>query len=271
MWAEAQAPASIGREANISFFSGYLLKQQNMNSNARYIGVYADFPLLKTQKFNLGIYGVYDASSFQDNMVRYKSSTSEMAGGLNTGLYFEARSIYSFYSGLAVGYKNSQEKGIVNKKNYYSEGKQSDNMIVANLNFNLFRDARWFPRTQLIGNWQMTLDSTHTISENGQASYAINSWDKGFQEITLKQSLVGIPLNLGGDRLLEPKLGIAYHHYNEGYPEAYSLIAEIAFKKLFADDFLTFTFQYKDYPGKKTDYFCYGITVNILRLIEKRR
>ena len=139
------------------------------------------------------------------------------------------------------------------------------------LNFNSFRDALFFPRTQFIGNWQSVLNSSKKISENHLAEYATNSWDKGFYELTLKQSIVDVPLNLSGDRLFEPKLGIAYHRYEAGYPEAISLIGELSLKKLFADDFMLLTFQYKKYPGKKIDYLCYGITVNIMRIIEKRR
>lgn len=275
MSAGAQAPVSTGRTANVSLFSGYILKQENMNCNADYYGIYADYPVFKiklqAKELNLGAWGVYDASSFRDNMSRYKNSTSEMAAGLNTGLYFSTNSIKSYYTGLAVGYKNSRETGIIDKKNYYSEGVQLDQMIVAYLNLNRYRDARWFTRTQLMTNWQYAFNSSKTVSENHNTNKVIDPWNKGYYEFILKQSLVGIPLNLSGDRLLEPKLGIAYHRYMAGYPEAISLIGELSLKKLFADDYLSLTVQYKKYPGKNIDYICYGISLNVLRLIEKRQ
>lgn len=275
MSAEAQAPVSIGRTANISLFSGYIQKHENINCNADYYGIYADYPIftskLSAKELNFGAWGVYDVSSFRDNMSRYKNSSSEIAGGLNTGLYFSSTSIKSYYTGLAVGYKNSQETGVIDKKNYYSESVQSDQMIVVYLNFNQYRDARWLTRMQFMTNWQYVFNSSKTVSENHNASIVIDPWNKGYYEFILKQSLVGIPLNLSADRLLEPKLGIAYHRYMAGYPEAISLIGELSLKKLFADDFMSLTFQYKKYPGKKIDYFCYGISLNVLRLIEKRQ
>lgn len=273
MSAEAQTTTGLSRDANISLFSGYLLKQQNINCNAYYYGVYADHPIIKGEKWNFGAWGVYDRSSFQDNISRYKSSSSEMMGGLNTGIYLDPKlgSLYSFYGGLGVGYKYGREVGTVNKRNYASEGIQTDQMIVSNVNLNLFRNARWLPRTQLIYVQQIPLSSEKTLSENNQPVIIVPAWKRGFYEITLKQSLVDIPLNLSGELLLEPKLGIAYDHYAAGFPEAYSLIGEIALKRLFSDDFLSFTFQYKSYPGKETNYFVYGLSINVLRIIEKRK
>ena len=267
---EAQT-ASIGRDANVSLFSGYLLKTQNTNNNAYYYGIYADYPIIKKKKFNLGIWGVYDASNFQDNIAPYQSSTSEMAGGLNTGLYLAPLySLKTYYFGFAAGYKNSREIGIVDKKDYYSEGKQSDNMIVANLNLNRYRKAKWLPRTQVIANWQESFSSSKTVSENSLADTIADHWNRGFYEMTLKQSLVSIPLGIRGDRLLEPKLGATYHHYQAGNPTAISLIGEISLHKLFADDFLSVTFQYKHYTEGNTDYMVYGVSVNLLRLIQKK-
>ena len=270
---EAQTTTGLSRNANLSLFSGYLLKQQNINCNAYYYGVYADYPFVRGEKINFGVWGVYDQSNFQDNISRYKSASSEMIVGLNTGIYLDPKlgSLYSFYGGLGVGYKYGREVGTVNKKNYFSEGIQTDKMIVYNVNLNLFRNARWLPRTQLVFSWQTSLNSKKTLSENGHPVVMSQAWNRGYYEITLKQSLVDIPLNLSGDLLLEPKLGISYGHYAEGFPESYSPIVEIAFKRLFHDDFLSFTCQYKSYPGKDTNYFVFGLSFNLLRIVEKRK
>ena len=266
------AQNGIARNANVSLFSGYLLKKQNTNNNAYYYGVYTDAPFVKGEKYNFGVWGLYSASEFQDNIAQYKSSTSEMAAGLNTGVYLSSgmNSINSFYGGLAVGYKRAREVGTVNKRRYSSEGTQSDNMAVANLNLNLFREMSFLPRTQLIISLQKPFSSEKILSENSKADTIVSSWRKGYYEATLKQSLVDIPLGLSGELLLEPKLGISYDHYEAGLPDSYSLIGEISLKKLFSDDFLSLNFQYKQYPGKKTDYFVYGITINVLRLLEKK-
>jgi len=268
-----QTTTGISRDANLTLFSGYDLKQQNISNNGYYDGVYADCPIFKNDRVNFGAWGVYDKSSFQDNMSLYKSITTEYAGGLNTGLYFAPGlgSLYSFYGGLAVGYKYSQQTGNVVKRTYNSEGLQTDQMLLSNLNLNLFKDARWFPRTQLITSWQKPFDAKKTLSENSKPIVIVPAWKNGYYEAIFKESLVDIPLNLSGELLLEPKLGISYCHYDEGLPESRSLIFEIALKKLFHDDFLTVSVQYKDYPGQKTDYFVYGISVNVLKLIQKKQ
>lgn len=271
--ASSVAQNGIARNANVSLFSGYLLKKQNTNNNAYYYGVYADCPIAKGEKYNFGVWGLYSASEFQDNIAQYQSSTSEMAAGLNTGIYLSSgmNSINSFYGGLAVGYKRAREVGTVNKRKYSSEGTQSDNMAVANLNLNLFREMmRFFPRTQLMMSLQKPFSSEKILSENSGTDKIVSSWRKGYYEATLKQSLVDIPLSLSGELLLEPKLGISYDHYEAGFPDSYSLIGELSLKKLFSDDFLSLTCQYKQYPGKQTDYIVYGVTINVLRLLEKK-
>lgn len=269
--ASVSAQNSISRNANLSLFSGYLAKRQNINNYAYYYGAYADYPLFKGTKYNFGVWGVYSSSTFNENLTLYKALTKELAGGFNGGLYLEGSGITSFYGGLAVGYKYSREIGEVNKTKYFSKSRQSDQMIVSNLNLNLFRNiSNWFPRTQLIISGQKPFSSEKFLSENGKPDSIVAEWNKGFYEAYLKQSIVDIPLNLSGELLLEPKLGLAYHHYDAGFPEAISLIGEIALKRLSSDDFLTLSCQYKSYPGKNTNYIVYGISVNILRLLEKK-
>ena len=276
-WATSvSAQNSISRNANVSLFGGYLARQQNINEYAYYYGAYADCPIVKwtnfnETEFNIGFYGVYSQSTFNQNLTLNISTTQEIAGGLNSGVYSEGNGSSSFYGGLALGYKYAKEIGRVNKTNYYSKNTQSDKMIVGNLNMNRFRNnSSWFTRTQAIVSGQMSLNSDKILSENGSPDSLVRIWNKDFQEVYLKQSIVDIPLNLSGELLLEPKIGAAYHHYDSGFSSAISLIGEISLKKLFSDDLLSVTFQYKMYPVKKTDYVIISASVNILRLIEKK-
>lgn len=193
-----------------------------------------------------------------------------MALGLNTGLSLSRASIYSFYGGLAVGYKNIRDVGSVSRKKYRSEGIQTDQLVVANINLNLFKDARWLPRTQLVFDLQKPFSSEKTLSENGNANIRADSWEKGYYVATLKQSLVDIPLNLSGDLLLQPKVGVAYSRYDAGYPESYAIIGEISLKNLFQDDMISLQCQYKKYPGKNADYIVYGISINVIRIFERK-
>lgn len=265
------AQNSISRNANVSLFGGYLAKQQNINEYAYYYGAYADYPFFKGEKFNLGVYGVYSQSTFNQNLTLNISTTQEIAGGLNSGVYSEGNGSNSFYVGLALGYKYAKEIGRVNKTNYYSKNAQSDKMIVGNLNINLFRNnSSWLTRTQAIVSGQIPFNSRKIMSDNGSPDSLVSVWNKNFQEVYLKQSIVDIPLNLSGELLLEPKIGAAYHHYDAGFSNAISLIGEISLKKLFSDDFLVVTCQYKIYPGKDTNYIVFSASVNILRLIEKK-
>ena len=271
-WATGlSAQNSISRNANFSLFAGHIAKQQNLNNYGDYVGAYVDHPIFTGPVKNLGVWGAYSVSTFNENLTLYKALTKDLVGGLNGGLYLSGNGITSFYGGLAVGYKYSQEIGKVNKTNYFSESKQSDQMIVGNLNLNRFRNlSNWFPRTQVLIIGQMSINSKKTLSEYGRADSTVANWNKGFQEIYLKQSLVDIPLNLSGELLLEPKFGLAYHHYDAGLPNAISFIGELSLKKLFSDDFLSLTFQYKMYPGKNTDYLNIGLAVNIWRLFENK-
>jgi hypothetical protein len=261
--------SSLGRNANISLFSGYAMKQQNINANGYWYGVYADCPLIKNEIFNLGIWGVYSSSNNQDNIYQYNSHNSEAGGGLNTGVYWTSSSIYSFYIGAAAGYKYSQEIGKKDKFGYKSEGIQLDDIAVVNLNLNSFADAVFFPRTQLLVSAQKPFNSKKTLSENGQSARTISVWNKAYYEGILKQSLVDIPLNLSGELLLEPKIGLAYHRYAAGFPEAYTIIGEIALKKLFSDDIISLNISYKVYPKMNMNYIFFGLNFNVLRLMNK--
>lgn len=269
---DLSAQNGIARNANASLFSGYLLKKQNTNSNAYWYGVYVDAPFAKSEKYNFGIFGLYSASEFQDNIAQYKSTTSEMAAGLNAGIYLSSgmSSLNSFYGGVAVGYKRAREIGTVNKRRYSSEGTQSDNMAIANINLNLFREMPFLPRTQLIMSLQKPFSSEKLLSENSGTDKIVSSWRKGYYDITFKQSLWEFPVSRSAELLAQPKLGFSYDHYEAGFPNSFSLIGEISLKKLFSDDFLSLTCQYKTYPGKETDYIVYGVTVNVLRLLEKK-
>jgi len=114
--ASISAQNSISRNANVSLFGGYLAKQQNINNNAYYYGCYADYPLVKGTKYNLGVWGVASSSTFNENLTLHKALTKDLAAGLNSGVYLEGNGITSFYGGLAVGYKYSQETGKVKKR-----------------------------------------------------------------------------------------------------------------------------------------------------------
>ncbi len=269
----AQTPTPIGRHANLSLFSGYFAKRQNTNNNGYWLGAYGDLPFFRSQneKFNFGLWGLYAHSKWGDNLAQYDATTNDFAFGLNGGYYSEYLSpFHAFYIGAGIGCKYSNEIGKVEKKKYFSEGKQEDFALVGNINLNLLKSSgyhpRLFPRTQLVISGQMSLSAKKNLSENGKADTIADAWKKNYAEITLKQSLVDIPLNYSGSVFLQPKLGVQYDHFQAGDPYAYAYLVEIAFHKESADDFLSLVFMQKFYPGDK-DYLFVMLNINILKLI----
>ena len=265
----ATAQNSLSRDANVSVFGGYSFKIQNTNNNGQYGGIYADCPIGKDSLWNIGVWGLYSHFSFKDNLVFYKSQTSEMAGGLNGGYYKENfLPRYAFYGGLAVGYKYSREIGRVDKVDYSSEGLQTDNLVVAYLNLNLNKVVQYglFPRTQLVVNWQEPFLSDKTLSENNLASKTDTVWNKGYCEVTLKQSICDILISSRNKIFAQPKLGFSSAIYKKGFPTSVGALAEISLKRGLDDDFFSVYCMVKDYPGKKTDNIIIGFSLNLMRL-----
>ena len=271
-------PITMSRDANLSLFSGYFAKRQNTNNNGYWLGAYGDLPLFRSpaEKWNFGIWGVYAHSNWTDNLAQYQAKTNEFALGFNGGYYSEYFSFsHAFYGGLAIGYKNSRETGQVETKKYHSLGRQIDHLIVGNLNLNLMKISgyrpRLLPRTQLTLAGQISVSAQKTLSENDKPAEAVEYWEKNYGEITLKQSVVDISLNRAGSVFLQPKIGVQYSHYQAGDPDVYSYLAELAFHKAAADDFLSLTFAQKFYPGakeQKKDYLFIMININMLKLIK---
>lgn len=268
----AQSPTPIGRNSNLTIFSGYFAKRQNTNNNGYWVGAYGDFPVYRStaESWNLGFWGLYVHSQWIDNLNCYKSNTNDLAIGFNGGYYGEFFSnIHSFYGGFALGYKYSREIGKVEKKKYYSDSQQDDQALVANINLNLMKVSGYrpklFPRSQLILSCQIPFSANKNISENGVTSFTVDPWNKSYYEATLKQSLVDIPLNYLQSVFLQPKIGIQYSHYEAGDPNAYAWSVELAFHKAAADDFLSLSLMQKFYPGQK-DYIFLMINLNLLKL-----
>lgn len=263
-WATAlSAQNSISRYANFSVFGGYGAQQENIGNNFHFVGAYADYPFFRGPIFNFGIFGVYSTSTFKNNLSLYSAITNEAAGGLNTGVYLEGNGITSFYGGIGVGYKFSQETGRINKTTYWSKSVQSDHLIVANVNLNIYRETIGIPRIQFIGSTQRPISSEKFLSENGRADSTVGTWIKGSLDLTALISAVDLPLNLSGELRLQPKFGFAYHHYNDGIANAISLIGAISVRKLFLDDIGTLFFQYKMYNGGEKNYFTIGANFNL--------
>ncbi len=266
----AQSPSTIGRNANLSIFAGYYAQRQNSNSNGNWIGVYGDVPLYRSasESWNFGIWGLYAKSKWTNNLGPYTSTSNDFALGFNGGYYSEFFSYkHNFYSGLAIGYKRSKEIGIVEKRHYQSEGHQTDDMIVGNINLNLMKYSGYrphlLPRTQLILIGQSSLHASKVLSENDSLFKTISPWDKGYVELIFKQSIFDIPLGYAQSYFLQPKVGAQYSRYQAGDPNAYAYLVELSLHKAYTDDLLSITFMQKFSPGK--DYLFIMLNVNLLK------
>ncbi len=266
--APAQTPMSLGKDANLSLFSGYYAKRQNTNENGNWLGVYADIPVFhsKNEKWNTGIWSLYNVSVWTDNLGPYTSHSKEFALGANGGIYDEYFSyVHTFYGGLAVGYENVQEIGRVNKKKYSSKSRQADDLLTGSINLNLMKYSGFrpslFPRTQLVFNGQISLNSKKTLSENELPFKSVKTWNKGFYEATLKQSVVDIPVAV---LFLQPKVGAQYSHYLKGNPDEYAYSFEISIHKAYTDDFFSVSVMQKFSMNR--DYLFIVININLLKL-----
>ncbi len=268
----AQSPTPISRQANLSVFSGYFAKRQNTNNNGHWLGVYGDIPLYRSpaENWNVSLYGLYVQSQWTDNLGPYSAKTRDFAAGLSTGYYSEFFSFtHAFYGALALGYKNSRETGEVKKKKYNSLGKQRDHLLTGSLNLNLIKYSgfrpRLLPRTQLVFSWQTPLNAEKTLSANGEPANIVNTWNKGYQEIALKQSLVDIPLGYAQNYFLQPKIGYQYSHYQAGVNKnAHAPLFELALHKDGQDDFFTVTVMQK-FNGQSDNFFIY-CSINLLKI-----
>lgn len=266
-----QSPNPIGKNANLSLFAGYFCKQQNINANGNYWGLYGDLPIWQSpsQLIKINSWAVFSRSSWEDNLSTYQSTTNEVAGGFSAGYYDEFFSLrHSFYGSMSLGYKNAGETGEVSKKNYSQSSHQTDQLLVGGFNFNLMKYSGYtpelLPRTQVVIAWQLPLSAEKTVIENGRQMGQVAPWEKGTREIQIKQSVYDIALDYGHEIFLQPKVGVQYFHYSAGNPDAYSYIIELSLHKASIDDFLSFSLAHKCYPGE--DYFLIMMNINLLNL-----
>lgn len=272
----AQNVSSISKDANLSLFSGYFAKKQNTNNNGYWSGLYGDLPLIKSadNAWNIGLYGLYVRSAWQDNMTQYSSTSDAFALGINTGYYNEFLSYtHSLYLGLSLGYKHVQEIGQVDKIDYLSESIQRNHLLTGSINFNLIKYSGYhenlLPRLQLIVNVEKSLKALKVLSENNNPNIKVPAWNQNYYEIMLKESIYDLPLNYSGTVFLQPKVGGMYSHYTTGNPDAYSLILEISLHREYQDDFLSLSVMQKWNPNSG-EYLFAMINLNLLKLIKKQ-
>lgn len=273
----AQSPQPMSRFANLSLFTGYFAKQQNSNENGSWLGAYGDIPLYRSpsERWNISLWGVYSKSEWTNNMAPYKSHSQDIALGLSTGYYNEFFSYkHSLYSGFAVGYKNSQENGEVQKRSYHAVSSQRDDFLVGSMNLNLIKFSGYhyylLPRMQLIVNGQKSLQAKKTWQENDKPDTLVQAWNKGFIETTLKLSLVDIPVNQRQSVFLQPKIGGQFSHYFDGQDRnAYGPLIELALHKAGNDDFLSLTLMHK-HQGEGNDYLFVMLNANLLKIFQKK-
>jgi len=262
----AVSQSSIPRYWNAIPFMGGGFKQQNTNNNFVYGGVYLDYPFVKSQNWNFGVWGNANRSWFNENLTQYKSTQTETSFGFNTGYYSGFGLTSSVYASISAGIKFLENEGIVNGTNFTSDGHQNDQLVCIGLNYNQYKRLGYF-RTQIIVNAQKVLNSQKTLSENQGMREAVESWNNGLFEAIIKQSLSDIPFMQNTS--IEPKIGFGYHRYFDGAYDAYSTIIELAFKKPASDDYLTLSAECKNIPGQKANIFLFGLTFNPPRLFKK--
>ncbi|MCF7860215.1 hypothetical protein K9M09_01175 [Patescibacteria group bacterium] len=271
----AQNVSPISRDANLSLFAGYFAKKQNVNNNGYWIGAYGDVPLRKSvnRAWNIGLYGLYVQSVWQDNLSQYSSKSDAFAIGMNTGYYNEFFSYtHTLYLGFALGYKHVQEIGRVDKKNYFSEGIQQDHLLAGSINFNLMKYSgyheRFLPRLQIIVSAEKSLNALKVLSENDAPNVRVDAWNRNYYEATAKQSIYDIPLSYSGSVFLQPKVAGVYSHYLAGDPDAYGLILEISFHRDYQDDFLSLSVMQK-WNSNGGEYLFAMLNLNLLKIINK--
>lgn len=271
---KGQSPSPIGKDANLVLYAGYFAKRQNTNNNGYWLGSYADIPLVKsyTGQWNMSAWANYAHSYWTDNMAQYDSKTDDLSIGLGTGYYGENFSYtHSFYGGLAIGYKHSQEEGGMDSRKYKSFSIQRDDMLSTSLNLNLIKYSGFrpyfLPRTQLIINGQIPLLSHKKLSENNGHWKEVKPWNKGMCEITLKESIADIPLGYDYASFLQPKVGLHYSHYSAGDPNVYAFSLEFSFHRAGKDDFLSISWMQKFHPDK--DIGIIMMHLNVLKLNNK--
>jgi hypothetical protein len=257
------AQNTIFRNPNIVPYGGTVINQNNTNEYTNYYGVYADVPVLKNWKFNLGVWGVYNIAKYKENLSQYNSTTNDATIGLNGGIYLRGTSKYSLYLGIAVGYQFSNGTDSTITSGYKAWGKKSDGLLRLNTNINLFKEGTTLTRTQLTFLWQTVLNSKKTLIENNEPQKIVDSWNSGYYELLIKESLADIRMNQSG-LIAQPKIGVGIDHHDQGRPENYILLGELAFKGKQADDFFCITYQYLIYPGTNAKFFNLGASLNVL-------
>ena len=256
---------TISRNPNIIPYGGYTFNQGNTNEYATYGGIYADYPLLKDSKFNLGVYGIYHTASYHENLTQYNSQSQEKAIGLNGGVYLRGKSQVSFYLGGSAAYRFYREKSAVNATSYTNNGDESGVLFNANANLNLFKDYGILPRTQLIFNWQKLLNAKKTLIENNQTKQIVGAWNRGYYGALIKQSITDARLNQSG-LFGQFKLGLGFNEFDQGSPENYIVMGEFALKGKHLDDFLCLSAQYIMIPGINARFINMGASLNVLGL-----
>jgi len=240
-------------KVNVAFFTGGFVRQQNTNNNGYWYGIYTDYvPLKSPNGWAGGIFGLVSIYRFQDNDLEniYQGHGREIAGGLSFGKYSEYFSLrHSAFLGCNLGIRQSWDYG--NGQNAYgkSEVLQKDLMFSVNLNFNLLKNngmhPRIFPRTQIMINYQRPIESSASATWNSKPVEDQGVWQKGFQEIIIKESICDIGINRGRDLFLEPKVLVSYR-YENGNKNSYLVTGqEISLRKEGRDDFLAIFFTQK--------------------------
>ncbi len=260
LWAQS----SFQDQVNVVMFSGYHLRQENINNNGYWLGTYIDYSPYKTRNWNIGVYVLYSKSKFQDNILQYNGRIEEYTLGLISGYYSHFSIKNQIFIGFSLGYNHVIDHG--NSHNLFGnvyEGEQKDQLISTNINLNFLHNSTTFSRTQLLLFWKKPIKSTKKATWN-QAPIEGSVWDKTYIEILGKETFLDFDI---GRNIFSAAKVITIYSYSKGNKENnYGGGMEISLHHKYQDDFISLYGLYKLSNISKRQEFVYGINCNLINI-----